>query len=49
LRRSREVEEIRSVEDENGLGVVCGLAAAAWLGAAEAPTKLVALGFSPFP
>lgn len=32
----------------HGLGVVCGLAAAAWLGAAEAPTKLVMLGFSPF-
>ena len=30
------------------LGVVCGLAAGAWLGAAEAPTKLVAMGFSPF-
>ena len=30
------------------LGVVCGLAAGAWLGAAEAPTKLVTLGFSPF-
>ncbi len=30
------------------LGVICGLAAAAWLGAAEAPTKLVMLGFSPF-
>ncbi|RPJ87487.1 MAG: EamA/RhaT family transporter, partial [Acidobacteria bacterium] len=30
------------------LGVMCGLAAGAWLGAAEAPTKLVTLGFSPF-
>lgn len=30
------------------LGVVCGLGAGAWLGAAEAPTKLVAVGFSPF-
>ena len=30
------------------LGVTCGLAAGAWLGAAEAPTKLVTLGFSPF-
>jgi drug/metabolite transporter (DMT)-like permease len=28
--------------------VTCGLAAGAWLGAAEAPTKLVTLGFSPF-
>src|SRR5512139_4330084 len=30
------------------LGVLCGLAAGAWLGAAEAPTKLVTVGFSPF-
>ena len=30
------------------LGVLCGLAAGAWLGAAEAPTKLVTMGFSPF-
>lgn len=30
------------------LGVVCGIAAGAWLGAAEAPTKLVGAGLSPF-
>ena len=30
------------------LGVICGLAAGAWLGGAEAPTKLVTVGFSPF-
>src|SRR5208337_719358 len=30
------------------LGVACGLAAGAWLGGAEAPTKLVTLGLSPF-
>jgi drug/metabolite transporter (DMT)-like permease len=30
------------------LGVMCGLGAGAWLGAAEAPTKLVTIGFSPF-
>jgi drug/metabolite transporter (DMT)-like permease len=30
------------------LGVMSGLAAGAWLGAAEAPTKLVTIGFSPF-
>jgi drug/metabolite transporter (DMT)-like permease len=30
------------------LGVVCGLGAGAWLGLAEAPTKLVTVGFSPF-
>jgi drug/metabolite transporter (DMT)-like permease len=29
------------------LGVICGLAAGAWLGAAEAPTKLVRTGISP--
>jgi len=30
------------------LGVARGLAARAWLGAAEAPAKLVTAGFSPF-
>src|SRR5437016_7274030 len=30
-----------------GLGIICGFAAGAWLGAAEAPTKLVAAGISP--
>lgn len=30
------------------LGVICGLAAGAWLGSAEAPTKLVTAGYSPF-
>ncbi len=30
------------------LGVVCGLTAGAWLGAAEAPTKLVDVGLSPY-
>jgi glucose uptake protein GlcU len=32
----------------HGLGVICGLTAGVWLGAAEAPTKLVSAGFSPF-
>jgi len=32
----------------HGLGVICALTAAVWLGAAEAPTKLVTTGFSPF-
>jgi len=31
-----------------GLGIVCALAAGAWLGAAEAPARLVVSGFSPF-
>src|ERR1700757_4340304 len=30
------------------LGVLCGLSAGVWLGAAEAPTKLVNSGLSPF-
>ena len=29
-------------------GVICGLSAGVWLGAAEAPTKLVNVGLSPF-
>lgn len=32
----------------HGLGVLCGLAAGVWLGAAEAPTKLVNSGVSPY-
>lgn len=32
----------------HGLGVLCGLGAGAWLGAAEAPTKLVNTGLSPY-
>ncbi|MBS0365929.1 MAG: DMT family transporter [Proteobacteria bacterium] len=32
----------------HGLGVICGLTAGIWLGAAEAPTKLVMAGYSPF-
>jgi drug/metabolite transporter (DMT)-like permease len=31
-----------------GLGIVCAFAAGAWLGAAEAPARLAAFGFSPF-
>jgi drug/metabolite transporter (DMT)-like permease len=31
-----------------GLGTACALAAGAWLGAAEAPARLTASGFSPF-
>jgi drug/metabolite transporter (DMT)-like permease len=32
----------------HSVGVLSGLAAGAWLGSAEAPTKLVTMGFSPF-
>lgn len=38
-------EDIHSL---HRLGVACGLAAGVWLGAAEAPTKLVNVGLSPF-
>ncbi len=38
----------RSTLSLHKLGVFCGLAAAIWLGSAEAPTKLVNAGFSPF-
>lgn len=38
----------RSSRSLHQLGVFCGLAAGAWLGAAEAPTKLVTIGISPF-
>ena len=38
----------RSTHSLHVLGVACGLAAATWLAAAEAPTKLVTAGFSPF-
>src|SRR5436190_23964901 len=31
----------------HGLGTLCGFAGGAWLGAAEAPTKLVSIGVSP--
>ena len=39
---------MRSTISLHRLGVYCGLAAAVWLGSAEAPTKLVNEGFSPF-
>jgi len=39
---------IRSGISLHKLGVFCGLSAAVWLGSAEAPTKLVTVGFSPF-
>ena len=37
-----------SFKPAHGLGVACGLAAGVWLGAAEAPTKLVNIGLSPY-
>lgn len=38
----------RSTISLHKLGVFCGLSAAVWLGSAEAPTKLVNEGFTPF-
>jgi len=43
--RTRPPAVFKSV---HGIGVVCGLAAGVWLGAAEAPTKLVNSGLSPY-
>jgi glucose uptake protein GlcU len=45
---SSAVEVRRRSGSLHGMGVICGLAAGVWLGAAEAPTKLVNAGFSPF-
>jgi len=47
---SSETESVTrlSARSLHRLGVMCGLAAGAWLGAAEAPTKLVTVGLSPF-
>ncbi len=45
---STATTELRSPRSLHQLGVFCGLAAGAWLGAAEAPTKLVQTGISPF-
>ena len=36
------------VRSRHGLGVLCGIGAGVWLGAAEAPTKLVHAGLSPY-
>jgi glucose uptake protein GlcU len=36
------------VQSRHGLGVLCGIGAGVWLGAAEAPTKLVQAGLSPY-
>lgn len=39
-----DAARVRSLQ---AVGIFCGLTAGAWLGAAEAPTKLVTLGLSP--
>ena len=38
----------RQMTATHRLGVICGLTAGVWLGAAEAPTKLVNIGLSPY-
>lgn len=45
---SAPVSTDRQLRSMHGLGVICALSAGAWLGAAEAPTKLVNLGLSPY-
>ena len=46
-RQLRTAADARRVRTLHLLGIACGIAAGAWLGAAEAPTKLVTLGLSP--
>jgi len=43
----RETGDMRRAALLHTIGIVCGLAAGAWLGAAEAPTKLVTMGLTP--
>src|SRR3954470_22867820 len=43
----RPLMDPRRLRTLQGVGMLCGLTAGAWLGAAEAPTKLVTLGLSP--
>jgi len=45
--QSRGVIEAPRLRTLQNVGMLCGLTAGAWLGAAEAPTKLVTLGLSP--
>src|SRR6202051_4153206 len=42
------IKKPTAVGSIHGLGVLCGLSAGVWLGAAEAPSKLVSTGLSPF-
>jgi glucose uptake protein GlcU len=44
--RAGAIDEAR-VRRLQTIGILCGLAAGAWLGAAEAPTKVVTIGVSP--
>jgi glucose uptake protein GlcU len=47
-RRVQAVEVSSALNGRFSLGIVCALAAGAWLGAAEAPARLAASGFAPF-
>src|ERR1700726_1277798 len=40
-------QDTTRLRELQGLGVLCGFTAGAWLGTAEAPTKLVSVGISP--
>jgi len=44
LRKQVENKRLRQLQIA---GILCGFSAGAWLGAAEAPTKLVSIGISP--
>lgn len=48
MKTTAQAKSVSTAASLHGLGVACGLAAGVWLGAAEAPTKLVNSGFSPF-
>ena len=48
LRTAAPPQSLPAGDSLHRLGVVCGLAAGVWLGAAEAPTKLVSTELSPF-
>jgi drug/metabolite transporter (DMT)-like permease len=44
---STQIQSVTRSRSLQLLGVLCGFTAGAWLGAAEAPTKLVTIGISP--
>ncbi|HET7104130.1 MAG TPA: GRP family sugar transporter [Terracidiphilus sp.] len=48
MNHSSESHPPAAFSQVHGIGVLCGLGAGVWLGAAEAPTKLVNAGLSPF-
>jgi drug/metabolite transporter (DMT)-like permease len=45
---ARSIPHTGTLRSLHGLGIACAITAGAWLGAAEAPAKLVNAGFSPF-